>query len=568
MQTSIKIDNAIYPWYPPELRQFWVKLVMEEQKIPVVDLFAGPGGLGEGFSATGLFRIAVSAEMDQFAHKTLTLRAFYRLLKSRYPEGLEDYYAFCNGSAETPYSARTHSYWDKAKQEALQITLGTPEGNKQLDDAIRARLPSGTPWVLIGGPPCQAYSLAGRSRNKGNIAYKAEDDHRHFLYKEYLRIIGKNKPDIFVMENVKGILSSKINGKLIFHDILRDLTNPLEASASAGERYVICSLVDNVIYRHGDAPENIDPRNFVIQAEEFGIPQRRHRVILLGVREDVYDMRLSHETVSPCLKQEPMLSVNDVIHDLPRLRSRISRQSDIPEEWFNAVSDSGRLIINSLKRSLKQEPELLSTLESEKSKLKLGLTVGALRLPMSNLNTDESARLKNWFKDKRLKHWLNHESRSHMPSDLTRYFFAACFAKALGRTPKGAQDFFLPELRPAHKSWESGHFPDRFRVQLANHAATTITSHISKDGHYFIHPDPTQCRTLTVREAARIQTFPDNYFFQGNRTQQYHQVGNAVPPLLANKIANSILPLLKKTSDNYNSRTFKLKRPRTIASSL
>ena len=125
-----------------------------------------------------------------------------------------------------------------------------------------------------------------------------------------------------------------------------------------------------------------------------------------------------------------------------------------------------------------------------------------------------------------------------MKSDLGRYLFAAVFVTVRVYSPKAA-DFPLV-LSPDTRNWQSGVFNDRFRVQLADEASTTVTSHISKDGHYFIHPDPLQCRSLTVREAARLQTFPDDYLFMGNRTQQYVQVGNAVPPYLARQIAKLV----------------------------
>jgi DNA (cytosine-5)-methyltransferase 1 len=142
-----------------------------------------------------------------------------------------------------------------------------------------------------------------------------------------------------------------------------------------------------------------------------------------------------------------------------------------------------------------------------------------------------------WVNDDKLQVWLNHETRSHMKSDLGRYLYASVFTQLNDYSPKGHAEFALKGLAPAHANWKTGKFADRFRVQRYNAPSTTVTSHISKDGHYFIHPDPSQCRSLTVREAARLQTFPDNYFFQGNKTEQYHQVGNAVPSLLAKQIA-------------------------------
>ncbi|NLD20937.1 MAG: DNA cytosine methyltransferase, partial [Bacteroidales bacterium] len=141
-------------------------------------------------------------------------------------------------------------------------------------------------------------------------------------------------------------------------------------------------------------------------------------------------------------------------------------------------------------------------------------------------------------------------SRSHIETDLHRYLFCSAWAICAERegweiiTPKSND--YIEELMPNHANFKSGKFSDRFRVQAKSIPATTITSHISKDGHYFIHPDPKQCRSLTVREAARVQTFPDNYFFVGNRTQQYVQVGNAVPPYLAYKIAKKIHETIQK----------------------
>ena len=137
-----------------------------------------------------------------------------------------------------------------------------------------------------------------------------------------------------------------------------------------------------------------------------------------------------------------------------------------------------------------------------------------------------------------------------MASDLARYLFAATFAHSQGYSPR--LDTFPPKLLPDHLNVQFRNevevipFKDRFRVQCKDEPATTVVAHIAKDGHYYIHYDPSQCRSLTVREAARLQTFPDNYFFVGTRTEQYTQVGNAVPPLLAHKLAKIVRSLLNE----------------------
>ena len=157
-----------------------------------------------------------------------------------------------------------------------------------------------------------------------------------------------------------------------------------------------------------------------------------------------------------------------------------------------------------------------------------------------------SRRHRAWFSDPRLHGACNHETRGHIREDLHRYFFSAVFARKRGRSPllENFPHALLPKHENVGDALKETKFNDRFRVQLANRPSTTIVSHSSKDGHYFIHYDPAQCRSLTVREAARLQTFPDNYRFEGPRTEQYKQVGNAVPPLLARQIAEIVAALI------------------------
>ncbi|MBP5150398.1 DNA cytosine methyltransferase, partial [Pseudomonas protegens] len=143
--------------------------VAHDRRIQVVDLFAGPGGLGEGFASSGegdRFEILVSAEAEPLARETLKLRAFYRLLNRENPDCLQDYYDYCNGKTKKPYSDESKAQWDEADIEARQIKLGSQAGDKELDDVLKEHLDRSHPWVLIGGPPCQAYSMAGRARNQ------------------------------------------------------------------------------------------------------------------------------------------------------------------------------------------------------------------------------------------------------------------------------------------------------------------------------------------------------------------------------------------------------------------
>lgn len=511
-----------------------------KKPIPVVDLFAGPGGLGEGFSslkegsgsATRYpFRIALSVEKEAFAHTTLRLRAFYRLLML-HDKPLVSYYEYLAGKSPTPYTRENKSLWDLAGAEAVQLEIGTNSAERTIHEKVKQIREQHEHWILIGGPPCQAYSLAGRSRNKGKKDYRPEEDQRHFLYKHYLELIRKYRPSVFVMENVKGILSSKISGSSIFSRILEDLR---VSDSKDGKSYRIYSLVRGKSVYTGPKGSPVAPQDFVVRAEQFGIPQARHRVILLGVRED-----LAPEHFRP-LERKERVPVNDALRDLPKLRSGLSRKDSL-EKWQQAVKEQAQRAIESLREldSVEDRKRIRNVLQ-DIAKGEIPHTGrGDIRTAPSKIRPTTFARK---LQDRHLRVVLNHEARGHMDKDLARYLFAAAYGKIKGRSP--SQEDFPSSLAPKHKNWFSGSFADRFRVQLGSEPSTTVTCHIAKDGHYYIHHDPKQCRSLTVREAARLQTFPDNYFFEGNRTEQYIQVGNAVPPMLARQIAKKVKEILK-----------------------
>lgn len=328
-----------------------------QSPIPVIDLFSGPGGLGEGFSSFNegkTYRIVVSAEMDKAAHETLRLRAYFRKIRSN-PTFAATYYDFCTGRTTRPWNEQTRELWEEAGKEAMCLTLGEPKSNAELDKAISERIPTDSECILIGGPPCQAYSLVGRARNKGKTDYRAEEDHRHFLYKEYLRVIERTRPAVFVMENVKGILSSKVGEARIFHEILKDLSDPTKAISTAnianGCRYRIHSLTTSTVFEAGMDPESIAVNDFIIRSEEFGIPQARHRVILVGVREDIPKQ-------SPLLEKKREVSVREAIGDLPPLRSKISREKMIPNDGLLSCRGT---FLSLLKSVVRQESRKLES---------------------------------------------------------------------------------------------------------------------------------------------------------------------------------------------------------------
>lgn len=558
--------------------------------IPVIDIFAGPGGLGEGFSSIfdedgeRVFKTVLSIEMEEYAHQTLTLRCFYRQFNPL--EVPEEYYQVLRNELTISelYDLYPNEY-NNAKSESRKAELGNENSvqNEELDEWIVNALQGEADWVLTGGPPCQAYSVVGRSRRQETVL-DAEKDERVDLYKQYLRILAFHNPAVFVMENVKGLLSANSKDSPIFKKILHDLKDPVNTLPNLTEQQrENLECPGYTIYALTRPPRSYDlvtgepeyrAKDFLIKCEEYGIPQTRHRVILLGIRNGFEFGELG------LLEKTPSRPLSSVLN-LPRVRSGLSKLKDNDENWRAVIKiiaedpkvskfdQSTKLYCKNIfnirekRRFLRQwnkkadilkiykvfdelsEMDLNDVAKEMKTAIK-EISKTALRRGAEFISEDSNSNniqsdMESWFADCRIGGYSNHESRGHMATDLFRYLFVSSFGSIKDYSPK-LKDFPI-NLLPAHKNVKKSggnKFADRFRVQVYNKPSKTITSHISKDGHYFIHPDPAQCRSFTVREAARIQTFPDNYFFYGPRTSQYIQVGNAVPPLLAKKIAEIV----------------------------
>ena len=406
-----------------------------------IDLFAGAGGLSEGFIRQG-FEPVAHIEMDYYASQTLLTRsAYYHLLGEN---NLDRYNSYLSKEISKD---ELHSLLPEGIRDTvinMEISDDTIEHIFNVIDTNLNRFESTKVDVLIGGPPCQAYSLVGRARDP----YGKENDIRNYLYKQYVKFLRKYNPDIFVFENVPGILSASKGA--LFEDvkeIMRDTGYELQAK--------------------------------VLNAFDFGVLQQRKRVILVGWNKELGFRYPDFETVLHNFRVEELLS------DLPPLQP-----GDEANHYFTEPSDYLR------SSGIRQDNDILT----------------------------------------------HHITRAHNENDRKIYKHAIELWNKEGKRLRYTD---LPSDLITHKNLTS--CLDRFKVVSSDLPfAHTVVSHIAKDGHYYIHPDINQLRSLSVREAARLQSFPDNFYFEGPRTAMFTQIGNAVPPLMAESIAQKVMDMLKK----------------------
>lgn len=453
-------------------------------KFSAVDLFAGCGGLSEGFRQAG-FEIVSQVEMDRFACETLKTRHLYYLLKNE--ERMDVYFRFLKEEMDRDEIFKLYPSLSALKEE-IEKRVTQLEIKDEVIGRVVSRTRSSAKQmginrinVVLGGPPCQPYSLIGRARDLN----KKKDDGRHFLYRHYLKIIEFLKPDFFVYENVPGLISAKNHNRKIFEALEEDFS-------SLNPAYEV--LRD---FRG-------DNNYLLLNSADFGVPQVRKRIFLIGCQKRILKKapeikKLYFDFVKQALhnrQKNGYLSVNDAIGDLPPLKT-----GEGSDEWFGPYNTE---VENGYQELMREDSPGV----------------------------------------------LNHRSRTHMKEDLERYRFFLRESKENGNANLITLKEKRPDLLPRHRNLE--HFLDRFKVQEGEKPASTITAHLSKDGHYYIHPDIEQCRSFTAREAARCQSFMDNYKFEGSRTQQYIQIGNAVPPILAKAIAENLKKLLEGFYDGKN----------------
>lgn len=452
---------------------------MRNRKFYAIDLFAGCGGLSEGFKQAG-FDIIAQVEMDRWACETLRTRHLYHGLKAAGKGYLYRRYLREEVRREDILN-RFPDLSESISHRVIQATLGNDATERMLQKIEASRRYHGAPQfhVLLGGPPCQPYSLAGRSRDP----FRMENDERHYLYTHYLESLERLQPDFFFYENVPGLFTARAEGKKIFAKILDDFS-------SLNPHYKITPSLQRVFE---------DPGSYILNSADFHIPQSRKRLILIGYKKSLEGKNPGIKNIFKRLQKQALknrkgshLVVRDAIGDLPPLKP-----GEGNDGWFGFYNSNTNL--TSYQRRMRRDSPGI----------------------------------------------INHRARTHMQGDLERYrFFIEHHRNGNGAATLNNLREERPELIPNHRCLDK--FLDRFKVQWWDCPSSTITAHICKDGHYYIHPDINQCRSFTVREAARCQSFPDNFKFEGPRTEQFKQVGNAVPPLLAREIARIIIKELRK----------------------
>ncbi len=404
------------------------------EKLNYIDLFAGAGGLSEGFAREG-FRGVAYVEADIHACHTLNTRLAYRIHSKR--KSLNQYYAYLKQELSK------EDLWASIPSEVLNSVINeeiSENSLKHIYSKIDYLLGSEKLNLLIGGPPCQAYSIVGRSRDPNRMV----GDTRNFLFRFYAQFLGRYKPQFFVFENVLGLLTA------------------------GNEKYLneMRKLFRKIGYETDFS---------VLNAEEFGVLQKRRRVVIIGRR----GTGEFHFPILETVKNDWQIK-KDLFDDLPSLRSgeemHIAKYSKPANEY--------------LKKTLTRNGQHFTTQH------------------VTRKHNDRDLEIYSIAIDK----WINERSRLKYNE--------------------------LPSYLRTHKNM--GGFLDRFKVVDPIGHSHTMMAHIAKDGHYYIYPDLEQVRSLSVREAARIQSFPDDYFFEGGRTAAFKQIGNAVPPLMAASIAKAI----------------------------
>lgn len=398
-----------------------------------IDLFSGAGGLSEGFIKAGYNPIA-HVEIDTHACNTLETRLVYHKLKAENKIGFYCDYLQNRISREDFIKKFGNS---DLSDSVLNIGIGG-KNNDTIFKKIDKLAANNEVDLIIGGPPCQAYSLVGRSRDAKGM----KDDPRNFLYKEYAKFLKNYKPKVFVFENVLGLKTAN-NGLY--------LKNMISYFKRIGY---------NVEYKEQ-------------KSEDFGVLQKRRRIILIGWRKDLDFHYPDFETINN------EYVVRDILSDLKKLKPGDSK-------------------------------------------------------PYSKYQTNTTHYLENFDLRNGVDFVTQHIARPHNNRDLEIY------KRAITKWEKGERLKYpdLPSELKTHKNENS--FVDRFKVVDGNGLSHTMVAHIAKDGHHYIYPSKRQVRSLSVREAARIQSFSDDFFFEGGRTAAFRQIGNAVPPLMAKEIANKI----------------------------